>query len=483
MKNSLNKTARWSTLVLAMGIMSAISVQGLAAINWPGGGGNNDTTKKSKDYKRGYKTGQQDCVKAPKDCKVLLEDVVANPGWGETEPNDNPGAADRLFLNRFYKGNSLDKFDRDWYYVGSLKPNQNLIINFLGDQANYTATTGWIVKVHDSNGNVIAAFDSTSTGPGNVSRPGDNPDDVIKLDDPILAKTPLSNAKIILVTLGNPGRYYISVETNDEDLGANRSYHIAAMISESNQVSPNPDTNFSDVETEINDTQETADPLRSNVHMFGVFGRKIVNFFTPPGPPEYEIGWFYKDCNPLNISTMPAGQNTCKCDTSNNPVVPDNPNIDTDPALPGIQPGPLPPSNACEARRVQVPGTGTDTGTWDSAFDYDNDWFKFVSSGNEQLKFEMCAKGTCDFTRVHLKVIYVNDSEILINTPITPGWTFDFGVVRSGTYFFELSPEPVDGEGDGAGNVDPSSGIHIVDDLTGPYNFVLRSTKLPPNGN
>jgi len=206
----------------------------------------------------------------------------AMPGWGETEPNDNPGAADRLFLNRFYQANTLDKFDTDWYYVGSLRPNQNLIISFLGDQENYTDTAGWVVKIHDPNGNIIAAFDSLSSGQGNVYRPGDNENDVVDPNEPLLAKTPLSDAKIIVATLGNPGRYFISVESNEEDAGAERGYHIAAMISESDQISPNPDTNFSDVETENNDTQELADPLHSNVHMFGVFGRKIVKAYDGP---------------------------------------------------------------------------------------------------------------------------------------------------------------------------------------------------------
>ncbi|HID44274.1 MAG TPA: hypothetical protein EYP34_00775, partial [Chromatiaceae bacterium] len=140
MKNSLNKTARWSALVMAMGVTGLISTQSQAAINWPGGTG--DPDKKSKTYKKGYKQGQQDCVKTPKDCKVLLEDVVANPGWGETEPNDHMAVADRLKLNRFYKGNSLDKFDQDWYFIGATKPNQNLVISFLGDQADYTNTEG-----------------------------------------------------------------------------------------------------------------------------------------------------------------------------------------------------------------------------------------------------------------------------------------------------------------------------------------------------
>ncbi len=225
--------------------------------------------------KKGYKKGQKDWVGTPKDCGVLLEDVIPVPGWGETEPNDHMAAADRIFLNRFYKGNSLDKFDKDWYYFATTKPNQNLLINFLGDQADYTSTDGWVVNVHDRNGNVIASFDSTTSGPGNIYRNGDKEEDVVDPNEPILAKTPLSNAKIMLTTLGNAGRYYISVASK-EDAGAESAYHISAMVSESDQISPNPDTNFFDTETEINDTQEAADPLRSNVHMFGTFGRKMV---------------------------------------------------------------------------------------------------------------------------------------------------------------------------------------------------------------
>ncbi|WP_457673519.1 hypothetical protein [Thiolapillus sp.] len=444
MKNSLNKTARWSTLALAMGIMSAISMQGHAAINWPGGGGDSgDPDEKSKDYKKGYKVAQADCVAAPKDCGVLLEDVVAMPGWGETEPNDFMDAADRLYLNRFYQGNSLDKFDRDWFYLATTKPNQNLIINFLGDKANYTETGGWLVKIHDRFGNVIAAFDSTTTGSGNVYRSGDDPEDSVDPQEPILAKTPLSDAHIMLTTLGSPGRYYISVESM-EDAGAERTYHIAAMISASDQISPNPDSNFHDTETEPNDLQDQADPLRSNVHMFGTFGRRWVRWYVPP---EDNVDWVWPGCDPAVISSLPPGQDDCSCDNTT-------------------------PGNICIA---QPRDEGQ--GKWEYAYDYDNDWFRYRSDGNEQLHFELCTKSTCDFSRVHVRIIYVNDAVVLLDGPVQPGWTFDIGAADPGTYFIELSPEPVDGP-----QVDPNSGIHTVDDLTGPYNFLLRSTKLPADG-
>ena len=476
MKNSLNKTARWSALVLAMGYLGAVSVQSEAAINWPGGEG--DTTKKSKSYKKGYKDGTNECVGKPKDCGVLLEDVVANPGWGEVEPNNHMANATRLKLNRFYKGNSLDENDQDWYYVGATKPNQNLVISFLGDQANYTDTNGWLVEIKDKYGNVLASFDSASTGQGNVYRNGDDPNDAVDPNEPVLAKTPLSDAKIILATLGNSGRYFITVSPNEANEGQQRAYHIAAMFSASDQISPNPDTNFYNTETENNDSFELADPIQSNVHTFGVFGREIVKIYIPPTPPQYETKFFYQQCSELNPLTMPIGLDSCECDVGNNPVDPPNPNIDTDPNLPGIQPGDLQPADACEAKVVQVPGTGTDSGQWVAGFDYDNDWFYYQSPGNEELRLEMCSKETCDFSRVHLRVTYTNDSTVMVNTPIKPGDSFDFGVAQKGTYYIELSPEPVDGP-----VVDPDTGMHTVEDLTGPYNFVLRGTKLPTNGN
>jgi len=432
---SLTKTARWSALAVAMGFLTTFSLPGITAVNWPGMDGDEENPKPSKDYTRGYNKGQNDCVGSPIDCGVYLEDVVANPGWGETEPNDHINSADYLKAGIFYKGNSLDKFDKDWYFVETDKPNQNLVVSFMGDQADYTNTAGWLITVHDTHGNVIASFDSTSSGTGNVTR---NADDEVKL-----AKTPMSLAKVLVHTLGNAGRYYISV-TSNEEAGAERAYHIAAMISASDQIAPNPDTNFHDAETEVNDTQEEADPLRSNVHMFGTFGRKWVRFFVAA---EDNVEYFVQGCDPLDISSIPVGQDNCNCD-------PENP----------------PTGYTCSSR-------SKGEGEWQYAYDYDNDWFYYRSPGNEQLKFEMCAKGQCDFARVHLRVLFINDADVIVNSPIKPGETFDFGASQAGTYYFELSPEPTDDP-----DVDPETGVHTVDDLTGPYNFVLRSTGLPTNG-
>jgi hypothetical protein len=431
---SLTKTAHWSVLVLSMGLLGTASMPGKAAIYWPGGIGDPNNPKPSKDYRNGYEKGKKDCQKAPIDCGVMLEDTVANPGWGETEPNDHIHTADYLKTGIFYKGNSLDANDRDWYFVESDKPNQNLVISFMGDQADYTDTAGWIIGIYDSNGNLIASFISDRSGTGNVTRYAD--------DEVVLAKIPMSQAKVLVHTLGNAGRYYISVASNEEN-GAERAYHIAAMISESDQITPNPDTNFHDAETEINDTKEMADPLRSNVHMFGTFGRKWHSFFIPA---EDNVEYYYPGCDPSDIATIPPGKDNCVC----------NPDA--------VSPG------TCASR-------SKGEGEWKYAYDYDNDWFYYKSDGNEQLTFEMCAKGQCDFARVHLRVIYIDDSTVIINTPIKPGQTFDFGVVSPGTYYIELSPEPTDGP-----DVDPETGVHTVDDLTGPYNFVLRSTGLPTNG-
>ncbi|HIE55734.1 MAG TPA: hypothetical protein EYP90_11240 [Chromatiaceae bacterium] len=446
MTNSLTRTARGSVLAVTLGVMGALGLPAQAAITWPGASGDPDNPEPSRDYRKGYNQGKKACADQPIDCEVMLEDVVANPGWGETEPNDHMAIADRLKPGVFYKGNTLDEADQDWYYLNTTQPNRNLVVSFMGDQADYTNTAGWLIHLHDPNGNVIATFDSLSSGEGNVFRYAD--------DLPVLPKTPKSLAKVFVHTLGNPGRYYLSVVSKEEE-GVQRAYHIAAMISDSNQLAPQPDSNFHDAETEVNDLQELADKLRSNVPMFGTFGRRLSPVVIPPSPPQFEIQYFYDNCDPMDIATIPPGLDSCECSDPLNPVS----------------------GYTCVAEQVKVPGTGNDRPTYVAAYEYDTDWFFYRSEGNEQLRFELCAKAPCDFARVHLRVLFINDSMVIVDTPIQPGQTFDFGVVQAGTYYFKLSPEPTDGP-----VVDPESGVHTVDDLTGPYNFMLRSTGLPTNG-
>ena len=90
--------------------------------------------------------------------------MIKDQGYGETEPNDHIINADGLLLGRFYHANSFDQFDEDWYYITTDKKNQKLTVHFLGDSGNYADTTGWVIRIRDLKGNVIAAFDSSTTG-------------------------------------------------------------------------------------------------------------------------------------------------------------------------------------------------------------------------------------------------------------------------------------------------------------------------------
>ncbi len=454
MSPSFIRAPIWPLVAL---ILASLSAQ--AGVNWPvGGGGQGD---QSKQYKEGYQKGKSDCRKAPIDCQVNLEDVMALQGWGETEPNDSPSQADYLKPGVFYAGNTLDGSDQDWYFVDTSESNTNLVVSFIGDQNNYTDTAGWVIEIRDGLGNLLAAFDSEATGNGNVTRSENDPVE--------LPKEPVTQARYLIHTLGNAGRYYVVVRANDTGVGVDRAYHIAAMLADSRLVAPNPDTNFHDVETEPNDDQMHADAVRSNVPMFGAFGRRMVKIEIPPQPPETQINYYYVGCDPTRVVTMPAGQDDCTCDlTSIDPttgdIAPPNPNTASQA-----------PADACYAKTEQV--GGTDSSTWEYAYDYDDDWFVYDADTSEQIRLEMCSAGDCEFARVHVRVEEAATGALLVEGPIQPGETFTFGASAGGRYFIGLYPEPVNGP-----QVDPDTGVVTVDDLVGPYNFTLVGTGLPPQG-
>ena len=452
---SLMRIPFWGALALSLAVLPA-----QADINWLDNGQNGN---QSKDYQDGFQQGKRDCRKDPIDCRVSLEDVVTILGWGETEPNDNPGQADYLKPGIFYAGNTLDGNDQDWYFVDTTESNTNLVVSFIGDENSYTETDGWVIEIRDGLGNLLAAFDSAVTGNGNVTR---------SENDPVtLPKEPMTQARYVIHTLGNAGRYYIVVRTNDSDGGVGRAYHLAAMLADSRLVAPNPDTNFHDVETEPNDERTRADTIRSGVPMYGAFGRRMVKIEIPPTPPQYTINYYYVGCDPLKVATIPAGLDNCLCDLTS-----------IDPATGKIQP-PNPnttsqdPADACYAKNEQVEGTGTDKSTWQAAYDYDEDWYLFEAEQSEQIRLELCSAGECNFTRVHVRVERAASRDLLVEGPMKPGEVFTFGVAKGGRYYVGLYPEPVNGP-----QVDPNTGVVTVDDLTGPYNFTLVSTGLPPQG-
>jgi hypothetical protein len=450
-KNSLKKTVRWSTLAVAMGALTIPVFQADAAIYWPGGTGN---TNEDKDYQEGYDDGTQDCLDTPIDCGVQLYPMIKEQGYGETEPNDHILNADGLLLGQFYHGNSLGAFDEDWFYVTTDKPSQKLTVYFLADPGNFTNTTGWIIRVRDLNGNIIAAFDSTASGGGDGGTGGDD-----GTGDTPQEISPVDSAKITEVTLGKTGTYYISVMSK-ENGGDYRGYNIAARLENTGQVTANPDENRFDTETEPNNYTQQADPLRSNVAMVGMFGRSLLKKIKITTPATSEIQYFYIGCIATDIDTIPAGQTTCECDLTsvdnNGDIVPPNPNV-TDQT----------PGGACKARVTTTPATTE----WMGIFTYDTDIYSYTSEGNEQLRIQICTRTECEFEKVHLKVYLADTQIILMDGPVEPGQVIDLGTPFPGEYFFTFTAEKT--------GIISDTGDPQVVDLTGPYDILLMSTGMP----
>ncbi|WP_144375394.1 hypothetical protein [Thiolapillus brandeum] len=471
MKNSLKKTVRWSTLASALGLLSIPVFQAQAAIFWPGGTGN---PNKNQDFQEGYDTGTQDCRDAPIACGVKLYPMIKEQGYGETEPNDHILNADGLLLGQFYHGNTLGAFDEDWYYVTTDKPSQKLTVYFLADPGNFTDTGGWVLRVRDLNGNIIAAFDSST---GNADAGGQNAGDG---GDTPQNTSPVDSAKITEVTLGKTGTYYISVASK-ENGGDYRGYNIAARLENTGQVTANPDENRFDTETEPNNDTNHADPLRSHVAMVGTFGRTLIKKtkITTPAKTDYE--YFYKGCtaeklaDPANSTWYGFNDNSCDCDVTKDPVTGDpldpvhpDPN-DVDP--PGGNP--IPPAQidnpdfACYAEETITPAKTE----WIGIFSYDTDVYSYTSEGNEQLRIQICTRTECEFDRVHLKVQRGDTEVLLMDGPIEPGQVIDLGASLPGEYFFTFRAEKT--------GIDSDTGDPKVIDLVGPYDVLLMGTKMP----
>ena len=479
MKNSLKTTSRWPVFGLAAGILSISAFQAQAAIYWPGQTGDD---QKNKDFTAGYEDGQTDCREAPQPCGVKIYPMTKDQGFGETEPNDHILNADGLLLGRFYHANSLGAYDEDWYYIVTDKRNQKLTLYFLGDAGNFALTKGWLIKVRDLNGNIIASFDSDN---GQGDNGGDNNGGNADNQAPT---TPLDSVKIAEVTLPKVGTYYISVESQkggsggggngggdnggggnggggNLDTGELRGYNIAANLEDTKQITPDPDGTFFDTETEPNDDKLEADVLRSNVPMVGVFDRTLVKTFYPPKPGITEIQYFYTGCRENDTSTIPLGLTSCECDLTS---VDNNGNID--PPNPNTVPS-QEPKDACYATEVSTPATD---GEWKGRFVYDVDTYVFHSEGNEQLRLQICTRTDCDFEEVHLRVNKDNTSIVVMEGPVKPGQTIDLGAALKGDYYFEFSAQKT--------GVEPDTGNPIETDLVGPYDLLLMSTKFSPHG-
>jgi len=405
-----NKTVQISALIAAMGLVALpySSAQALG-VWWPGGdtgggdtGGGDTGGGDTGDgtYDDGYADGQADCKDVPSSCDISLQGFLNNTGFGETEPNDKAFSADGLVLGENYHANSFDYFDEDWYYVKTTTNNQNITVSFQGDNAS-AATEGWLISVRDSAGNILATFDSTTPG-------GDD-------QEGFEESAPTVEGRTIVVTVGNPGSYYITVQPFEEATGSAagmyKAYSIAALLSDPGQTSPNPDTNFMDVELEPNDTRANATALSSTTNMFAYFDK--------------------------------------------------------------------------------VAAAGSAIG----AFNFDTDWFKYNSDGNEIFNLRMCSKESCgrseqgevsttEFTRIwHLQITDAS-GRVMVDGPIKPGQSVNSAITFKGNYYVRFSPEAT-GEVQCLIDADikecpPNLIVPTVYDASGAYNFTVIGTSLSP---
>ena len=155
------------------------------------------------------------------------------------------------------------------------------------------------------------------------------------------------------------------------------------------------------------------------------------------------------------------GNTNCECIIKNNPVDPENTNPEATDQT---------PAGACEAKEVTTPAKTE----WRGIFQYDEDVYVYHSKGNEQLRVQVCTRTECEFDRVHLRINKGGTSIVLLDGPIEPGQFIDMGAAQPGDYYFVFSPEET--------GVDSETGDPEVEDLVGPYDILLMSTKLSPTG-
>jgi hypothetical protein len=211
-------------------------------------------------FQSGYGSGQGDtlatCQADPNACGIYLGSCLSAPQYGETEPNDNIVTADPLLLDTKFWGQAYSLDDRDWYYLVTSEPNQNLTINF---SVPTGTVAGWEVSVRDAAGNVFARFDAGAV-PGSTSPEGD-----------ISYRT----------TLGLVGTYYISLRPTALNY---EPYNLAIIIQRSPLETQNFIAGFYDAEMEPNDLPATASNLATGVAMFGVINLNFAPGTEVPDP-------------------------------------------------------------------------------------------------------------------------------------------------------------------------------------------------------
>ena len=209
----------------------------------------------------GTAQGSADCLADPIGCGVQIADVIPDPAFGETEPNDNMVAADPLVLEAPFWGQSYGNDDTDFFYLETAEENQTLVLNF---QVPGTDPTGWVLRVRDAAGNVFATVDTASAST------------TIGADNDITYKA----------TLGLAGSYYVEVECNTVPVTSN-PYTLTVVLQDSPLDTGNFIIGFHDAEVEFNDEPSDANPLATGVTMYG-----LVNLtFDVAVPQDDEYVW------------------------------------------------------------------------------------------------------------------------------------------------------------------------------------------------
>ncbi len=184
------------------------------------------------------------CIANPAMCGIAFASCLPAPTYGETEPNDNIVAANALPFDVGFWGQSYGPVDKDWFYIVTTQPNQNLTINFSVPNGSIF---GYKVAIRDAAGNLFADFDTSA--PGSVPAP--------------------EGEVAYRVTLGFVGAYYIVVETAP-GVANYSTYNLAAVLQDSPLDAQNYIVGFYDVELEPNDLPAASTMLTTGVTMYGL---------------------------------------------------------------------------------------------------------------------------------------------------------------------------------------------------------------------
>ena len=227
-----------------------------------------------KAYNSGVTAGTEWCKTNPQECGILLEACMADPTFGETEPNDNIVSADPLVLDTKFWGQSYGPLDQDWFYTITDKANQTLTINF---SIPGGTPAGWTISIRDAAGNIFTEFDTSAVG----------------------TVTTADGAITYRATLGLVGTYYIVLKTTG-GTPQYEPYNLAVILQDSPLETPNFVVGFHDVEVEPDNVPGKANQLASGVAMYGLINLTFNNNLVVPDTggngfeysQGYDVDWY-----------------------------------------------------------------------------------------------------------------------------------------------------------------------------------------------